>query len=100
MTKNLQTTIKATLKITQYHNKTSKEKNKQKNSFKKPHVNTKFRSLKEIFLHTSISRSLENSGINKKPLSFCSPLHFCSAPKPPKIFHAFHFLLRNSLQLK
>ena len=50
MTKNLPTTIKATLKITQYHNKTSKPKKlTKKNGFKKPHVNTKFRSLTEIF---------------------------------------------------
>ena len=49
MTKNLQTTSKATLKITQYHNKTSKPKNLPKNGFKKPNVNTKFCSLTEIF---------------------------------------------------
>ena len=35
-----------------------------------------------IFFHTLISRSLENSGMNKIPLSFRSTLHFCSAPKP------------------
>ena len=29
-----------------------------------------------IFFHTSISRSLENSDINNKPLSFRSTLHF------------------------
>ena len=52
MTKNLQTTIKETLKITQYQNKTSKPKKFKKNGFKKPHVNTKFRSLTEIFFHT------------------------------------------------
>ena len=40
-----------------------------------PHVNKKFRSLR-IFLHTSISRSLENSDMNKKPLSFRSTLLF------------------------
>ena len=49
MTKNLQTIIKATLKITQFHNKTSKPRKLTKNGFKKPHVNTKFRSLTEIF---------------------------------------------------
>ena len=43
------TKIKATIKITQYHNKTSKQKKNKKRGFKKPHVNTKFRSLTEIF---------------------------------------------------
>ena len=51
MTKNLQTTIKATLKITQYLNETSKPKKLTKNGFKKPQVNTKFRSLTEFFSH-------------------------------------------------
>ena len=41
MTKKLRTTIKTTLSITQYHNQTSKPKKKQKNGFKKPHVNKK-----------------------------------------------------------
>ena len=81
MTKNLQTTIKATLKITQYHNKTSKPKKLTKNGFKKPFKNTISLAYRNFF-HTSISRSLANSGMNKKPLSFRSPLHFCSAPKP------------------
>ena len=49
MTRNLQTTIKKTLKIMQYHNKTSKPKINKKNGCKKPHTNTKFRSLTEIF---------------------------------------------------
>ena len=49
MTRNVRTTIKTTLGITQYHNQTSKPKNNKKNCFKKPHVNTKFRSLTEIF---------------------------------------------------
>ena len=41
MIKNLRTTIKTTLSITQYHNQTSKLKNNKKNGFKKPHVNKK-----------------------------------------------------------
>ena len=49
MTINLQTTIKATLKKT-------KPKNSQ-NGFKKPHGNTKFRSLTEIFSHLNFSLS-------------------------------------------
>ena len=34
MTRNLQTTVKTTLKIIQYHNQTSKPKNKQKTVLK------------------------------------------------------------------
>ena len=59
MTKNLRTTIKTTLSITQYHNQTSKpKKNNKKNGFKKPHVNKKFRSLREnFFTHQFIAFS-------------------------------------------
>ena len=50
MNRNLGNTIKTTLRNTQYHNQTSKRKKfNNKNGFKKPHVNTKFRSLTEIF---------------------------------------------------
>ena len=62
-----------------------------------PHVNKKFRSFKKFF--TPISRSLENSDMNKKPLSFHSTLHFVQQQNHSKFFHVFHFLLQNSLQL-
>ena len=62
-----------------------------------PHVNKKFRSLTDFF-HTSISRSLENSDMNKKPLSFRLTLHFVQQQNHSKFFQMFHFALQNSLQ--
>ena len=53
-----------------------------------PPVNKKFRSLR-IFFHTSFSRSLENSDMNKKPLSFRSTLHFVQQQNHSKFFTSF-----------
>ena len=68
MTGNLQTTIKTTPKL-EYHNQISKPKNKRKNGFKMPHVNTKFRSLTDlIFLHLNFSLSRKQRNEQKTTL--------------------------------
>ena len=54
-----------------------------------PHVNQKFRALREFFFHTSISRSLENSDMNKKPLSVRSTLHFVQQKNHSNFFTCF-----------
>ena len=88
MTRNLQTTIKITLPIIQYDNQTTKPKIKQKNGFKKPHVNT----ILPQFL------ALSNQ---QKNHSLLAPLfNSIQDQNHSKIFHAFHFLLQNSLKLK
>ena len=56
-----------------------------------PHVNKKISLAHRKFFHTSISRSLKNSGMNKKPLSFRSALHFRSATKSLRIFSRVSF---------
>ena len=89
MTKNLQTTIKATLKITQYHNTTAKPKKLTKNGFIKPHVNTKFRSLTEIFFTPQFLGSLENSGMKKNTLFSLPSSLFFSTQATVKFFTRF-----------
>ena len=83
ITRNLQTTVKTTLKLIL--------SNKPIN--KKPQMNKIFRTLTNFF-RISISRALENSGTNKKTLSFRSTLQLCSAPNPLQNFYAAHFLLK------
>ena len=55
----------------------------------------KFACLQNCF-HISISRSLENSSMNKKRTLFFAPLfNFVQHPNHSKIFHAFHDLLQH-----
>ena len=62
-----------------------------------PHVN-KVPLAYSIFFHTSISRSLENSDMNKKPLSSRSTVHFVQHKNHSTFFHVFHFPLQKSIQ--
>ena len=94
--RNLQTIIKTTLKIIQYHNQTTKQKITKKR-FQKAACEHKI-SFGYRSFHTSVSRSFENSGMNKKPL-FSLQSSILLRAKTTQIFHAFHFLLQNSLQL-
>ena len=80
MTRNLQTTVKTTPKTVRYHNQTVKPKNKQKRFYKAAREYKIFLAYRNSF-HTSNSRSLKNSGMNKKH-SFRSTLQFCLGPKP------------------
>ena len=100
MTRNLRTTIKTTLSITQYHNQTSKSKKLTKNGFKKSHVNTKFRSLTEIFFTPQFLALSKTAKWLKNHFLSTPFFNFLQHPNQCKIFHAFHFLLQNSLKLK
>ena len=59
------------------------------------HVNknllTEYNALTEFYFHTSISRSLENSDMNKKPLSLSLYSSFCSATKSLQSFSRVSF---------
>ena len=50
---------------------------------------------RKIF-HTSISRFLINNGMNENPAFSLHSLLLCN--NQPKIFHAFNFLLQNSIK--
>ena len=64
---------------------------KLKNCFNMPHVNKKnFARLEKIFSHISFSLS-QKQPHEQKSLSFCSSLHFCSAPKLLQIFSRVSF---------
>ena len=56
-----------------------------------PHVNKKFRSLRENFITHQFLALSQKQRYEQKPLSFRSALHFCLAPKSLQIFSRVSF---------